>query len=249
MNTEEAKFLLQGYRPDGRDAQDPQFAEALEQLNRDPALQEWFRNQQAFDGAIADKLRSVPLPERLKSSILTGRKTMRPKARWRRHPAMTTLAACLMVMLGLAAWRLSSPAPQEFSAFRADMVRFVNDLEQHRESLILETNDLEAIRSWVEEHSPIGNVDLPSHLTASSGLGCRVMNWHRHSVALICFRLEDDKPAHLLVIDRTGIRSGPAACDCTIASLDGMNTAAWATDTATYLLVSTAPKEVLQHLL
>ena len=50
MTTQEAKLILQSYRPD-RDAADPFFAEALECARRDDALKSWFEAQQAFAGS------------------------------------------------------------------------------------------------------------------------------------------------------------------------------------------------------
>jgi hypothetical protein len=38
MTNEEAKFILGGYRGNGRDASDALFAEALKQAQTDPAL-------------------------------------------------------------------------------------------------------------------------------------------------------------------------------------------------------------------
>ena len=52
MNNQEAKLILQAYRPGGRDTFDPLFAEALEQARRDPELQKWFaERKQALDYA------------------------------------------------------------------------------------------------------------------------------------------------------------------------------------------------------
>jgi len=43
MNNQEAKFILAAYRPGGQDASDPLFAEALEQVRRDPDWQRGLR--------------------------------------------------------------------------------------------------------------------------------------------------------------------------------------------------------------
>ena len=53
MDNREAKFILNAYRPGGQDANDPRFAEGLEQVRRDPILERWFVDSIAFEGAIA----------------------------------------------------------------------------------------------------------------------------------------------------------------------------------------------------
>ena len=45
MKSNEARQLLEVYRPSGADAQDPQIQEALKQADRDPALAGWFEEQ------------------------------------------------------------------------------------------------------------------------------------------------------------------------------------------------------------
>jgi hypothetical protein len=67
MRNECAKFLLSAYRPNGADARDPVFKEALEQVQRDPVLARWFREQRDFDEMISAKLRLVEPPAGLET--------------------------------------------------------------------------------------------------------------------------------------------------------------------------------------
>ena len=39
MNNQEAKFILSSYRPNGADARDALFQEALQQVRQDPAVE------------------------------------------------------------------------------------------------------------------------------------------------------------------------------------------------------------------
>ena len=72
MNNQEAKFILSAYRPSGEDAARKQFAEALKQVSRDPALANWLADQRAFDQANSDALCSIPVPADLRGNILAG---------------------------------------------------------------------------------------------------------------------------------------------------------------------------------
>ena len=128
-------------------------------------------------------------------------------------------------------------------------VRFVTDVEQGREPLQLTSGDLASIQGWISENSIHKNVELPRSLTAGSGVGCRVMDWKGESVALACFRLRGGKVAHLLVIDRKSLLESPDPGVQYVASLEGMNTAAWSGEAKTFLLVSSASKATLQDLL
>ncbi len=66
MDNLEAKFVLNAYRPGGQDANDPRFAEALEQVRRDPVLERWFVDSIAFDMAMTEKLRAIEVPPDLR---------------------------------------------------------------------------------------------------------------------------------------------------------------------------------------
>ena len=53
MDKEQAKFILQSFRPDGADAQDPDFAEALALAAQDRELGDWLASERAQDAAFA----------------------------------------------------------------------------------------------------------------------------------------------------------------------------------------------------
>jgi hypothetical protein len=77
MKNRDAKLVLSAYRPNGADARDPFFEQALQQANRDPELMEWFEKQGAFDRVIAAKLRTFEPPAGLDSQILAGFRAVR----------------------------------------------------------------------------------------------------------------------------------------------------------------------------
>ena len=66
MDNREAKFILNAYRPNGQDADDPRFSEALEQVRRDPMLERWFSESIAFDTVMTEKLRAIEVPPDLR---------------------------------------------------------------------------------------------------------------------------------------------------------------------------------------
>jgi hypothetical protein len=70
MDNEEAKFILQSFRPDGADAADPSFAEALALAAENRELGGWLAHERAADAAFAAALNDVEIPEDLRESIL-----------------------------------------------------------------------------------------------------------------------------------------------------------------------------------
>ncbi|MGL4399239.1 MAG: hypothetical protein ACRCXD_05190 [Luteolibacter sp.] len=77
MDKEQARFILRSFRPDGADAADPDFAEALRLAMENRELGEWLASERAFDAAFADALVAVDLPEYLREDIMACMATQR----------------------------------------------------------------------------------------------------------------------------------------------------------------------------
>lgn len=70
MDKEQARFVLRSFRPDGADAGDPDFAEALKLAAENRELGEWLASERAFDADFASALETVNLPEHLREDIM-----------------------------------------------------------------------------------------------------------------------------------------------------------------------------------
>ncbi len=70
MDKEQARFILRSFRPDGADAGDRDFEDALKMAMENRELGEWLAHERAFDAAFANALGSVDLPENLREEIL-----------------------------------------------------------------------------------------------------------------------------------------------------------------------------------
>src|SRR5256885_15392838 len=99
MNEQEARLILQAYRPGAQDQSDPRFAEALQEAARNPQLARWFAEEQAFDQAIAAQLAALPAPFGLKTRILAQSRA--PTRSWGSSWAIR-LAAFAAVLFFLA---------------------------------------------------------------------------------------------------------------------------------------------------
>ncbi|MEP2774569.1 MAG: hypothetical protein ABJQ29_06240 [Luteolibacter sp.] len=72
MDKERAKFILESFRPDGADARDADFAEALRLATSDRELGGWLMRERAFDAEFAEALARVDLPVGLRERVLLG---------------------------------------------------------------------------------------------------------------------------------------------------------------------------------
>ena len=70
MDNEQARFILRSFRPDGADAGDPDFAEALKLAMENRELGEWLASERAFDAEFANALGTVNLPDNLREDIM-----------------------------------------------------------------------------------------------------------------------------------------------------------------------------------
>lgn len=72
MDKEKARFILRCFRPDGSDAADPEFAEALQLAAADRELGEWLAKERAQDAEFSNMLGTLPLPDGLREEIMAG---------------------------------------------------------------------------------------------------------------------------------------------------------------------------------
>ena len=71
MDKEQAQFILQSFRPDGADASDADFAEALELATRDRELGAWLASERSADADFAAALSQLEIPEQLRQEVLS----------------------------------------------------------------------------------------------------------------------------------------------------------------------------------
>jgi hypothetical protein len=235
MNNEEAKLILQAYRPGGQDANDPRFREALEQAQRDPELARWFTNEQALDSRISAKLKTaIAPPTNLKSQLLAQRKILRPVPWWRQPVWQLAAAACVALLVTIAAVWLKPSGATDFSQYRSEMAEFAG---KKLDRLDLMSHDVKEIRQWLTQKDAHGDLVLPAGLDGRPSVGCRLLGWHGKKVSLICFDLANHQMAHLLVVDRDAFRDAPAESPV-FNQVGEVATVSWSRGNQTYLIAS-----------
>jgi len=244
MTHDEARFILQAYRPNGSDADDATFCAALELARRDPALGAWYERHQAFDRAVAAKLQTVTPPADLRSTILTGgRVSGAAAAPWWQQPRWLALAAsvALMLTVGAALWPKSATAQASFTDF------VVNDA-RHGETHGGEGGHNAALQAQLTNGTTRLGGTLVTNFDALLSTGCRSLSFRGHSVLEVCFK-RDGKWFHCYVVRKADFPNFVAPIAPVITDRDRMNIASWTDSTNVYLVVGEVGRAALEKLI
>src|SRR6266513_2684294 len=195
MDNREAKFILNAYRPGGQDADDPRFAEALEQARRDPVLERWFSESIAFDSTITKELCAIEVPVDLRESILAGVKVSRPL----RSPLVRwSIAAALisMAILGSLIWHNTRSA--HLAGWQSQALDVVSSLVRNESSFDVQSHNADELLAWLRaNHAPTAQ-KLPHNLGKLESIGCKTFSWGGIPVSVICFMRPDGGLVHLV---------------------------------------------------
>lgn len=235
MNNDHAKIVLSVYRPHGQDADDPFFAEALQQAKNNPAMAAWFKNEQHFDAAFADSLRAVSAPRDAKTMIKAtmGATTGRSRRWW-----PLAMAAGLAVMLTTAVLFKSRPSGLPLPE-KATVAQLATNLAEHHASIGLMSGDFARVRQWISDRGGPLPEDLPPGLAKLMVLGCETWNTTRGKVSLVCFVGEGKQMVHLYVFENAADHPGlPDFAHPRLEKEGNWSLALWQKDGRAYVLGS-----------
>jgi hypothetical protein len=246
MNTQQAKFILQGYRPDGADAGDATFAEALEQARHDLVLRDWFAREQAFDAAVSAKLGEVQAPAGLREAILAGARVTAPgtsRRSWWHQPAWLAVAAgvALLAATTLALWPKPAVAGGPLLEFALTDARHSETHGGHG----VETGVLQAMLSQPTTHLGDG---LPVDFATLRRNGCRTVSFEGHDLLEVCFQ-RDGVWFHCYIAQRGDFSSLAMAAAPALVDRNGASIASWADASHLYVVVSKTGRAALERLL
>ena len=246
MNNLEAKFILQGYRPNGADAGDAAFGAALEQARHDPGLGEWFAREQAFDRMVSAKLAEVQPPAGLREAILAGARVTAPdtvRHSWWRQPVWMAAAAAVAVIfsVGLALWPNQATAGGALSDFAFGDAQHSSTHGGHG----AETGALQAMLS--QPGTRLGR-GLPVDFATLRTAGCRTLSFQGHDVLEVCFQ-RDGAWFHCYIAQSRDFPSLARVVAPVLADRNGTSVASWADATHLYVVVSKTGRAALERLL
>ena len=244
MNTNEAKFILRARRPDGRDDTDPRFAEALGQARLDPALAGWLAREQAFDAAVAARLREVAPPAGLRDAILAGARMQR-RTPWWRETSTLAMAAGLAVVIGLAAmWGAGRGRPGAESLALGSMAEWASP-DHH--PLVLGGRG--ALHDLLAAPGLRLTAGVPLDFDRLKAEGCRPLRIAGREVLELCFVREGVGELHLYIARRGDFGGDALDAEPVFRERGTLASVAWADESHAYVLVSDGGPAALRAVL
>jgi hypothetical protein len=218
--------------------------EALQQVQRDPALREWFARQQAFDAAVGARLGGIAPPAGLRETILAGGRVTapgRPPAWWR-APSVLAVAACVAVMFAVGlAFRPGRTAASSFGEFALADARQSETHGGHGAA----TDHLQAVLA--NPATRLGQA-LPVDFQALRRAGCRTVSFRGREVLEVCFE-RNGVWFHCYVARRADFPALLAPARPVLSERDGAALATWADATHLFVVVSKKGRAALEQLI
>jgi hypothetical protein len=250
MDKQEAKLILQSYRFNSQDANDPAFAEALAMAQNDPELRAWFELERASDEAVSTKLRQTPVPPDLRKAILSGLrnepKIVRPTFKWWKSPALAWAAAITIIF---ATTFLIQTRPQ--GTGQAALANYRLTMRENLEMLsgfdFPETQPVK-IKDWLEGQELLRDATIPTTLTDKKSMGCKLFPYNGSRSALICFQLPNMEMVHLFMIEKSALGKTDLTQSPTFAKCGDWDTCSWEKDGNLYLLLGKVGNNTLKML-
>ncbi|HTS19134.1 MAG TPA: hypothetical protein VMP11_16280 [Verrucomicrobiae bacterium] len=244
MDSQRAREILAMYRPGIDDAKDPLISEALAEVRRDPELAHWLQQEQTIDAAVGRKFRQIPVPDGLEHQILAEHKVIRPTI-WRRSRALLVAAAAAVVVLAVAGYWLRRPEPETFDTYRQSMAGLVSGDYK----MMLETNDLNAVRQFLAAHHSPADYVLTKSMEELPAEGCALVAWHGRRVSLVCLDRGQKPDLFLFVVNRSALPGAPSSHTPDFARIGRMTTASWTMGDTSYVLASQDTEDDLRKFL
>ncbi|MCS1409743.1 MAG: hypothetical protein M2R45_02928 [Verrucomicrobia subdivision 3 bacterium] len=246
MDKEEAKYLLQSYRPSGRDAEDPHFAEALSLARIDPELQSWFFRQQEGSKALSEKFQEIPVPKDLKARILMGKLEHQVQHRWAFKHTLAIAVAVLLLLTPIAFYlnRFEPAGPKTYAALKLDMGNYLSRFFV----LEMQSEDPDEIREYLKSKHGFANFKIPAALAKHPGIGCQMIDWHDQEVALICFDIEQEV-VHLFILGPMDAEDAPTSVIPKFEQVDRWATFTWSEAERSYFVSTLGDRSYLKRVM
>lgn len=250
MNNEEAKSILQGYRSNGADANDPIFAEALAQVKKDPELSKWFAAQQAFDRAMSAEFEAVPVPADLLQKIVRakeGRAPERSRVVWWRQPlgAGLAVAASIAVFISLAVafW----PKPKLLAA-NSKLADFAISDAQHPKTHGGKGEEAAELNRMLKLPTTRLGDPLPANFDTLRNTGCRTLNVEGRDVLEVCFK-RNGAGLHCYIARQQDFPNLTAPQQPVVVDKPDASVATWSDGSNLYIVVTKPDRAALEKLL
>ena len=264
MNTEEAKYVLLGYRPHTGEAPDPDTLEALDLTKRNPELGRWLSEHCARQDALRAKFRSIKAPAGVKEQIISEQILYKKAAARKQERLVAALAVVAVIVClfstmqfwlpylkGSHASGPSQPEVLTMEDYQARMAYFATA----GYAMELLTNDPVQIRAYLAQKDAPADYTMPAGLATAELAGCAIPQCDDKKVSLLCFRTGRPLPPRqqsdlwLFVVDRSAVKSWPPEGTKQFGKTDQLATVVWTEGNKLYLLGTTGDDQTLRKFL
>ena len=250
MNSQEVKKILALYRPGTADDQDPLVMEALAAAWRDPQLRQWLRKHTDDFTSVRQKFDGIPVPDGLKQQIIAEQRIHILPAVEKRNPWVLVCAGAALMAAVLAVMFWLHPRQRiDFATYRGRMVTKAQEIY----GMELETNNLNAIRSFLAAKNAPAEYVLPRGIKNARPVGCATVRWQGRPVSMICFKsrrpLEpgDKSNLWLFIVDNNAVPDAPAGIPPVVTEVNQIVTASWTLGNKTYILALSGDETLLRQ--
>ncbi len=238
------KGILECCPPDREPTDDVEWAEALAKAKRDPELRAWHEREREFDRIVGARLKNLPIPAELRAKLTPPEAAPQVIAfPW----ALLRNAAVLVVAGGLILWGIAGSRDQPVTAgnaanqpvyaqFSSGFYAELTSLFQRVPEFDYYSENMAELRLRVKEVGGPEASDVPRAIDELQGFRCRLFDWEKSKVSLICMR-KGDQTYHLFVIeDPTATPPALPRANPRFNKMDNWAFASWAGDGKTYVL-------------
>lgn len=241
MTREEARLELDATTLRPQDAS----ADARAMAESDSSLAQWVARRTEFDESVSAVFTpSVPagLRERLLQNAAPSSTTRTTK--WLRPTLVTAAAAS--IMLG---WTLYWPLSGNLSAWESESLLAITKVEYGMSRLDERAATLDTVKKLLAANGSPSPQNLPGCLCSLPTFGCKRIQVAGRAATLICFKIDGQKEAHLIVMDNTSLADTPSQKQPRFQTSKNWQLATWSDGSQTYLLATTADENALRKLL
>ncbi len=219
----------------------PDILEAFEVIRHDPALNRWWKEQQAFHDGMKKSFTAIPVPPELRARLYRRSKIV-SLPWWQRPQLWASAAAAIILAVGLFGFLHQRDGDAPFNTFRSRMVRTV--LRQYRMDLL--TNDIAAIRQFHKANSAPADYILPLGLEKLTPIGAGVLSWQGSRVSMVCMKGPTGDTLFLFVADGSKMKAPPATT-AQYETVKKFSTISWSSGKEVYVLAAEVPSAVLEQ--
>jgi len=248
MTIEEAKFLLQAYRPNSDVADIPSITEALAMLEEDAALKSWYEEEREFDELFASKLSDIEIPANLESEILkqvVSKPNKVVEFPWWKQFSFFGAAASILLALGLLLSPMGNDSTGQSTVLTVESFQtFANQALRNAKGFNAKSHEWATLVSYLDENNTPAPAQLPGRIKDMPPVGCMTLSLNDKPVGVVCFGKKSK--SHLFVIESEDFPEMPVEIKPILDQNPYSTKAYWTNNDRHYLLLSSDPEELSQ---